>query len=107
MEAQEARARSVRLDCVCSHLLHSVRVSVETDDWSRVPGTCLVVELHACSTLSWWKRLWIALKYVAGRAPHPWGWYDEAILGPPERAQLRELLDAADAADIESTKKSA
>jgi hypothetical protein len=77
-------------DCQCSDYNHVVRF-----EYAPLDGTVyLTYRLNAHEP--WWKRLWIAAKYVFKR-DHAYGHYDVTLLRPEDFTRLHTLLDRAEA----------
>jgi hypothetical protein len=76
-------------DCSCSDYNHVVR-------FEYVP---LDGEVYLSYRLNgyepWWKRVWIAVKYVFKR-PVAYGHYDVTLLRPEDFSRLYALLDRAE-----------
>ena len=75
-----------RFECTCSTFDHNVRF--ETDN--ELGSITISVPLN--HWLPWWKRLWLAVKYVLGRTER-YGHYDTVELNPHDYDRIRALLD--------------
>lgn len=73
------------LDCQCSHFGHVVRLSFDPNDGD------IHLEVRLGHVFPWYKRAWLALKYVLGRDV-AYGHYDETLLREEDYDRLRDLM---------------
>lgn len=77
------------VDCACSDPSHSIRFSVDTTDTTEGPiHEFIIIETHLSSYHPWYKRIWLALKYIF-KYDSKYGHYDCTIL---TESKLVELL---------------
>lgn len=74
--------------CTCGDYNHLVRFELDPE-YGEV---YLTVRLNSYEP--WWKRVWIAVKYVFGY-PHAYGHYDVTILREEDFVRLHAILDRA------------
>jgi malate/lactate dehydrogenase len=72
------------IECACLSPLHTLRFYLDEDNQ-------LSVETYLNCYYPWYKRIWIAFKYVIGYNNS--GAFDETILNQDSQNKLRELLD--------------
>jgi hypothetical protein len=83
---------SVVLDCSCSSTDHAIVLHHYQWDDENYPQLDLNMQMAPSS--GFWRRVWIALKYVFGGAsPCGYGHWNETGLHPREARQLRDVLD--------------
>lgn len=88
----------LHLDCSCQNFIHSIRFYYDTE-WRE-----LQVETHLGNWLPWYKRIWLALKYVF-KVTHPKHLqYDCALIHPKDYGKLKALIERAQKADYEAMK---
>lgn len=75
--------------CDCEDISHHFVITYcnDTDE----PSITAQVKLNAW--LPWYKRLWIAIKYVFAPGICRFGEYDEVILKPSDAARLQNVVD--------------
>ncbi len=78
----------VNFDCSCGAMHHIMRVSTAMDDdgW-----TFCAFEFRLNPYLPWYRRLWVALRYVFGR-PGPKCEYDAFILDVEKVGEIISIL---------------
>lgn len=77
-------------DCRCENFLHSIRFSYDPEYGE------LQVETHLGNWLPWYKRVWLAIKYVFKRTHPVHLQYDCCLIHPADYPRLRALLDEAE-----------
>lgn len=75
-------------DCACSDIAHTIRFYSDADPDYEEFG----LEVALNHYLPWYKRVWVAVKYVFGFKAD-YGQYDSWILDSNDRKRLRELMD--------------
>lgn len=75
-----------RFECSCGSFDHNVRFEVDED----MGHISISVPLN--HWLPWWKRLWLAVKYVFKRTER-YGHYDTVMLSPHDYDRIRALMD--------------
>lgn len=76
--------------CECRSHEHTIQVSVCDDpDW---PSLTVSVQLHQFR--NFWKRVWLAIKYVFGFTP-AYGHWDTTLVDPADYDRLSSLVDLA------------
>ena len=76
-------------ECACSAMDHTLRFNFET---STNFGPEITIEAMLTVHPSFWKRVWIAVKYVFKRRPCKYGFYDDFILRGDNVPRLMGLL---------------
>jgi hypothetical protein len=77
-------------DCECSdfnHVFRFVYDDLDGDVW---------VEVQLRPWQAWYKRLWMAIRYLFGRSP-AYGFYDTTMLRDEDFPRFHALLDTAEA----------
>lgn len=88
----------LHLDCRCDNFIHSVRFHYDSE-WRE-----LQVETHLGNWLPWYKRVWLAVKYVF-KVTHPVHLqYDCALIKPDDYPKLKALLEKAEKDHYEAMK---
>lgn len=73
-------------DCACGSLDHTMFVAADPE-WDQVLVGVQLAPLHP-----WYKRLWVAVKYVF--SPHgDYTHWSETVLHPEDAQRLRDQLD--------------
>lgn len=77
--------------CECGDLSHQFVVSWYPDDpdWNDE----LYLNIHLNQTYSFWKRFWIAVKYLFGHKCR-FGVFDEILVSPHRAKQLKSVLES-------------
>ena len=78
-----------RFECTCSTFDHNIRFEVDEE----MGHIAISVPLN--HWLPWWKRLWLAVKYVLKQTER-YGHYDTVMLNPNDYGKIRELLDISE-----------
>lgn len=74
--------------CDCGDIAHQMVFTFDDDpDWRGV-----YVEFHLNKGVRWWKRIWIAIKYIFGHQSR-FGAFDEVILQKKDAERLQEVVD--------------
>lgn len=74
------------VECQCSDFNHVIRFNM-----SELDGD-VYVDVRLNHYEPWYKRAWIALKYVF-KQPHAYGHYDVTLLRSEDYQKLHDLLD--------------
>jgi len=76
--------------CDCGDVSHQFIVSwyPDDEDWNDL----LYVQIHLNQSYSFWKRLWIGIKYVLGYKCR-FGAFDEILVNKEDSKRLRDELD--------------
>ncbi len=76
--------------CDCNDISHQFVINLDSpdEDWQFVS-----VEIKLNRNLPWWKRLWVAFKYVFCKYPCRFGDFDEVLLGRKHAPQLQKVVD--------------
>ena len=75
-------------DCDCGSFEHTLRFALDKSDTER----CIYTEIYLNIWRPWWKRLWIATKYIF-RHSCIYGNFDCWILKEADATRLRDMLD--------------
>lgn len=78
------------LDCACSTLDHTFAVNVDTSD-DHLP---LWIDFHLCMWRPWYKRIWLAIKYIFGYQSK-FGHYDTVCLDREQAYKLVDIINEA------------
>ena len=70
--------------------MHVIRFNVDPHD-----GT-IYVDVHLTNVVPWFKRVWLALKYVFGCKPPAYGHYDSTLLEPKDYDRIRDVLNLSE-----------
>lgn len=89
----------LHLDCSCMNFCHSIRFHYDKE-WRE-----LQVETHLGNWLPWYKRIWLAIKYVMKKTHPVHLQYDCALIKPEDYGKLKNLLDRAAKDHYDHTKE--
>ena len=73
--------------CECHDLEHSFVISRIKD---KEIGNELIIEIHL-NKLSWYRRIWIGIKYIFGRKSK-FGNYEEVIINKSDKKRLLKAI---------------
>lgn len=76
-------------ECACGDCSHNLAISLDTDDDLEYT----YVHVHLCQSNNFFKRLWLALKYVLNCESEMWGHYTEIILNKQTTKDLTNFLN--------------
>lgn len=76
--------------CQCSDFRHDIRFTLDPEDGQ------LWLEVNLEPIHTWYKRVWIAIKYVFGK-DRAYGYYDCTLMRTEDYPRLRKLLDKSEA----------
>lgn len=79
-------------ECLCESNEHLVRVNYFVDEFYDLEEDGIYVDLHLNSYEPWYKRIWLALKYIFG-FHCKYGHWDNWILKRHDAEKFRNLLD--------------
>lgn len=77
------------LDCSCDDPNHVIRYTYDPDDGM------LCVEMRLVDYLSWYKRMWVGIKYILGILKSQHYAYDCSIIKPTDYDKLLEVVNKA------------
>lgn len=80
----------LHVDCECQNFLHSVRFHYDPEYGE------LQVETHLGNWLPWYKRVWLAFKYVFKMVYPVHLQYDCTLIRPKDYGKLRALIERAE-----------
>ncbi len=78
-----------RFECTCLTFDHNVRFEVDNEI-----GT-ISISVPLNHWLPWWKRIWLAIKYVFGKTQR-YGHYDTIQLNPNDYEKIKTILDQSE-----------
>ena len=76
-------------DCTCQDSSHVLRFTLDLEEGD------IWTENHLRHTNPWYKRIWLAIKYIFGYQSK-YGAFDCVTLEPPDYDRLRKLLDKSE-----------
>lgn len=77
------------IECCCGCDAHTIRFTWDPDP--EFPEIYMSIFLYPF--YSFWKRLWLAIKYIFGRTTSKYGHFDETILVYEQIERLKDLCD--------------
>jgi outer membrane protein OmpA-like peptidoglycan-associated protein len=77
------------LVCQCGDPSHQLVLGYDNDP----DFPCVYVSVHLVPETSFFKRLWIGLKYIFSRQRSIYGDFDEIILKPEDAEKLQEAVN--------------
>ena len=85
----------VYIECVCDCQEHVLRITFDPNICEDHCGGDLWTEVYLNKKLPWYKRIWLAVKYMFGYQSR-FGAFDNITLKPEHYNKLRELLNKSE-----------
>jgi len=79
--------KKVYLECSCHSIEHITRFS-----YSQIEPHEVYMETHLYNYMGFWKRIWVAIKYIFGYRSR-YGDFDCLILSPPAVVNMRDSFN--------------
>ena len=80
--------RTEYLECSCYAPEHTLRISIETEEYPFMEVNVLLTPWAG-----FFRRLWWGVKYIFGKGSPPPGYFDVSVLEREQVKKLRELCD--------------
>ena len=77
-------------ECACGSAEHTIRFTLDIEDKEDPP--MIFGDIYLDHYMPWWKRIWVAFKYVF-RLPPQNSHFDSWIMYEPDAKRLRNMLD--------------